>query len=142
MLDDLEIFNLLDDGIDPILKNNLQALEFCNEQLAKIIPIKQALENAIIKELKHDHSGSRTYLVGKHKVIVKTPEIISLNKKSYKESGLKFPFIKESVSYSITKERLTEYESSVSAKERLLVSDFITIKPGKRTVTLEPNLKV
>jgi hypothetical protein len=126
------------------INDKVKALDFVNYQISELVDIKQKLEEEIIEGLSHAHEGSKSYVVGKYKVTIKTDFIYSLDKEEY--SVLKghvpaeFNPVKESVSYTIDKRIIKKAEDYASKDELMLLSKLISKKPAKPNVKVLPNV--
>lgn len=130
-----------------MITENVKALKLANAKIAKLLLMKEALEEKIIDLLKHTHEGQKTYSVGVNKITVKTEMNYTLDKRKYevmKKKGLiqfdASSLIKESVSYSLIKSNIKETEQFGTNAEKLLLSQVITKKPAKAKVTVEANV--
>jgi len=107
-----------------------------NEQIKELNNIKQRIENELIKELNHEHEGSKTYNEGVYKINIKTDFIYSVDKEKYLEEKELIPPefnpIIEKVSYSVDKNKFKDATSHNST----FMSEIITIKPAKPYLTI------
>jgi hypothetical protein len=139
-----EYFESYECEVDPLLDDNVKALDFVNFQIAELLDIKQKLELKIIEDLRHNHEGSRTYEVGKHKVTIKTDYIYSLDKEEYQiyksQIPAEFNPVRESIKYDIDKRIIKKCDDYASNKDMLTLSKFITKKPAKPNVKIGANI--
>ncbi len=135
---------MLDNHVSTLLEDNVKALDFCNFQIAELLEIKQKLELKVIEGLAHEHEGSRTYEVGKHKVTVKTDYIYSLDKEEYQiyksQIPAEFNPVRESIKYDIDKRIVKKCDDYASNDDMMLLSKFITKKPAKANVKIGANI--
>jgi hypothetical protein len=124
-----------------MLETNIKELASINKKIAKLTVLKEELTAQIIEGFEHNHEGQKSYELGVWKVECKTPMIYSLDKKAYAIDKEKLPEglnpVKESVSYTVDKKLCEAYIATAPKKVKKLLSDLISKKPGKASVTIK-----
>lgn len=120
---------------------SVKELDKVNKQLAKLLLRKEELTGKIISTLDHVHDGQKTYEYGIWKLEVKTPCTYSLDKKLYESQKIQLPAeynpIKESISYTIDKRLCDKFILEAPKKIRDQLSELISKKPGKASITIK-----
>ena len=115
-------------------------LNMVNFQISELLRIKEELDAQLNALLEHGDEGSKTYVVGKFKVTVKSGYIYSLNKEEYMANGSRLPacfqFVKQRMSYDIDKATLRDAEKYGSDEDLALISSMVTKKPSKLHVKI------
>ena len=123
------------------VEDNIKELEKINKQLAKLTLRKEQLTESIIENFGHDKEGQKTYEFGLWKIEIRTPYIISLNKKQYESIKDRIPKewnpVKESVSYSVDKKACEDYLNEAPRVVRNLLVGMLEKKPGKPGVVIK-----
>jgi len=126
---------------EQILCDSIKKLESINKKIAKLTATKEELTSEIIGCLEHDHEGQKSYEFNVWKIEIKTPIVYSLDKKAYERGDFFVPDgfnpIKQSVSYSVDKRLCEQYMNEAPKKVREVLSQLITKKPGKKSVSIK-----
>lgn len=126
------------------LKDNLTTLNLVNFQIAELCRIKEELEARISALFEHGDDGSKTYTFDKFKVTVKTGWNYTLDKNEYEIIGSRLPEcfnpVRKRVAYDLDKQVIRDAEKYASPEELKLLSQIISKKPSKLSVTLKAGL--
>ena len=128
-----------------IIRNNelqdiLSTLNNINYQIAELARIKEELEKRVNALLEHHDDGSKTYVVDKFKVTIKSGYNYSLNKDEYEVIGSRlqscFNPVKQKISYELDKKVIRDCEKYGSKEDVLLLSQVISKKPAKLNIRI------
>lgn len=126
------------------LKDNLTTLNLVNFQIAELCRIKEELEARVSALFEHGDDGSKTYTFDKFKVTVKTGWNYTLNKNEYEIIGSRLPEcfnpVRKRVAYDLDKQVIRDAEKYANPEELKLLSQIISKKPSKLSVSLKAGL--
>lgn len=122
------------------LEQSVKQLDKVKKKLKKLKLEEEALTNEIIAALGHEKEGQSTYDVDCWKVTCKTPFIYSLDTNAYKNGDVyldpAFDPVKQTVKYEVVKSLYDKYFNASPLETRKALDKLVTIKPGKKTVTV------
>ena len=122
------------------IEDILSTLENISYQISELSRIKEILESRVNEHLNHHDDGSKTYVVGKYKVTVKTGYNYTLNKDEYEVIGSRlqscFNPVKQKMSYELDKKVIRDCEKYGSKEDVLLLSQVISKKPAKLNIRI------
>ena len=122
------------------IKDLCLTLNNVNYQIAELLRIKEELDARVNALLEHHDDGSKTYVVDKFKITIKSGYNYSLNKDEYDAIGSRlqscFNPVKQKISYELHKKVIRDCEKYGSKEDVLLLSQVISKKPAKLNVRI------
>lgn len=123
------------------LADNVDRLIEVNNKIKELEVEKAALTSAIISDLCHNKNGESTYSVGTMRVICRTPQILSLDKKAYLSGDVyldpAFDPIESSQVFKVNRAAYEDYLSKAPQTARIALDMLIESKPGKPSVIVK-----
>ncbi len=113
-------------------------------QIAELLRIKEELEARLNALLEHGDDCQKTYTYGRWKVTVKSGYNYSLNIDEYETIGHLLPKgfdpVQKKIKYDLNKNIIKACENYGSEAEKVLMRQFVTNKPTKLHVKVNPGV--
>lgn len=123
------------------IEDSIQELQDVSNKAEELETRKKILMENIAGALGHEYPGSRTYRHGNWKVLVKSPKVLYLNRDVYKKIRHELPDnfnpVKESVSYSLSKELYDAYVECAPEEIKQKITQMVDVVVSKPTVFLK-----
>lgn len=118
-----------------------KTLNMINFEIAELARIKEELEARLCALLQHGDDGSKSYIINKFKVTLKTGYNYTLNKEEYMIMGSRLPQcfnpVKQVMKYELDKSVIRDAEKYASPEELNLLAQVISKKPAKLHIAIK-----